>query len=382
LLLNENQEGKENVMLNYELLKEKMRKEKLDAAAAISPDNVLYSTGSLIITQKLIRPRLGIALLPIETDPVFIVCEIEESLARAESWIKDIRSYIEFKDSPIDFLVDVIREKKLDNANIGIEKDYLAIEYYERLHNRLPNVKFTDCQPIFEELRMIKDKEEIELLSFAAKATRKAIDAAFLATKEGDTEKDLANRIRSNLFDMGAEEITFLVMGVGKRSSIAHPFPGDFKLKKGEIVRLDVGALWRGYNSDVARTASIGPPSKQLKSVYKRHMGIYRQVIHSMTVEKRFCDPFNLCKELYESEGLNFTFPHIGHNMGIGLHEHPMVSPEDKKPLEENMIINLEPFYRSPDGYGYHVEDLLLIHRDGPKVLTGSDLSDEMPVIE
>jgi len=50
-------------------------------------------------------------------------------------------------------------------------------------------------------------------------------------------------------------------------------------------------------------------------------------------------------------------------------------------PLAENMIINLEPFYRSPDGYRFHVEDLLLIQRDGPKVLTGSDLSDEMPVI-
>jgi Xaa-Pro aminopeptidase len=67
--------------------------------------------------------------------------------------------------------------------------------------------------------------------------------------------------------------------------------------------------------------------------------------------------------------------------MEIGLHEHPMVSPEDYKPLAENMIINLEPFYRSPDGYRFHVEDLLLIQRDGPKVLTGSDLSDEMPII-
>jgi len=369
-------------MLKYDLLREKMNQGKLDAVVAISPENVFYATGSLIITQKLIRPRLAIALLPIDKDPVFIVCGIEESLAKAESWMKDIRSYIEFKESPIDYLTDVLKEKKLEKASIGLEEDYLGIQYFETLRSRLPSVNFSDCGHIFEELRMIKSEEEIELLSDAAKATRKAVDAAFLSTKEGDSEKDLANKIRSNLFEMGADEITFLVIGVGKRSSIAHPLPGEFPLTKGEIVRLDVGALWRGYNSDVARTASIGPPNNEQKKIYKTLMEIYREVIQNMTVGKKFCDPFNLCRELYESRGLSFNFPHIGHNMGIGLHEHPMVSPEDKKPLQENMIINLEPFYRSPDGYGYHVEDLLLIRRDGPKVLTGSNLGDQIPIIE
>lgn len=369
-------------MVNYDLLREKMKKEKLDAIAVISPENVFYSTGSLIIMQKLIRPRLAIALLPIDKDPVFIVCGIEESLAKAESWIKDIRSYIEFKESPIDYLIDVLREKKLEKANIGLETDYLAIQYFEKLCTSLPHISFSDCGDIFEELRMIKSKEEIELLSYAAKATRKAIDAALLSTKEGDSEKDLANKIRSNLFEMGADEITFLVIGVGKRSSIAHPLPGEFPLTEGEIVRLDVGALWRGYNSDVARTASIGPPNNEQKEIYKTLIEIYRKVIQNMTIGKRFCDPFNLCKKLYESRGFSFNFPHIGHNMGIGLHEHPMVSPEDKKSLQENMIINLEPFYRSPDGYGYHVEDLLLIQRDGAKVLTESNLSDQIPIIE
>lgn len=368
-------------MLNYELLKEKMKEKNLDAIVAMSPENVLYSTGSWLTVYKLLRDRLAIVLLPIDKDPVFIVCGIEENLVSTETWIKDIRPYIEFQEYAIDFLIDAVKENNIEQGKIGIEKGYFPIEHFDKLNAGLPDAAFTDCRKIFEELRMIKSEDEIKRLGYAAKSTRKAIDAAFLSTQEGDSERDLANRIRSNIFELGADELTFFAIGVGERGKMAHPTPGDFPLKKGETVRLDVGALFRGYNSDVARTACIGHPNETQTKIYRSIMEAYREVIDSMKVGAKFCDLYNMCKEGFESRGLTLLSPHIGHSLGIDLHENPMISPVNQNSLEEGMAICLEPFYRSPEGYGYHVEDLILIHRDGPKILTESNLSDEISVI-
>ena len=368
-------------MLNYELLKQKMKRKNLDALVAMSPENVLYSTGSWLTVHKLLRDRLAIVLLPIDKAPVFIVCGIEEDLVSTETWIKDIRPYIEFQEYPIDFLIDAIEEKNIEKGKIGIEKGYFPIEHFEKLNAGLPDAAFTDCRKIFEELRMIKSEEEIKRLGFAAKATRKAIDAAFLSTQEGDSERDLATRIRSNILELGADELTFFAIGVGERGKIAHPTPGDYPLKKGETVRLDVGALFRGYNSDVARTACIGQPNETQTKIYRSIMETYREVIGSMKVGVKICDLYNICKEGFESRGLTLLSPHIGHSLGIDLHENPMISPVHEDTLEEGMTINVEPDYLSPEGYCYHVEDLILIHRDGPKILTESNLGDEIPVI-
>ena len=370
-------------MLNYELLREKMKEKNLDAVVAISPENVLYSTGSWIPLYKALRERLAIVLIPINENPILIVCGIEENIVKAESRIKDIRSYREFKESPVDYLINILKEKKLEKGNIGIEKDYFPIQHFEKLYTYLSDITFTACNDIFEKLRMIKSDDEIELLSFAAKATHKAIEAAFLSTREGDREKDLANRIRSNLFALGANEIDYLVLGVGERGRIAHPIPGEFRLKKGEIVRLDIGAIFKGYYSDLGRTACIGAPSSEQSKIYRTLMEIHRELIQNMTIGKKSCDIFNLSKELFLSKGLSLgdPMPLLGHGVGIGLHENPIISPVDKNTLKENMVITVEPFYLAPEGYGYHVEDTLLIQPNGPKVLTESNLSDQIPVI-
>ena len=110
-------------------MKALMEEQQLDALVAITPENVLYTTGSYIATQKHIRDRLAISVFTQERAPVFIVCGIEESLAKEESWIEDVRTYIEFQASPIDLLVDVLKEWHLENGMVGMELNYLSVKY-------------------------------------------------------------------------------------------------------------------------------------------------------------------------------------------------------------------------------------------------------------
>ena len=363
-----------------ERMKELMVEKGMDAVVALSLENVFYSTGAYIMTQRAIKDRLEIAILPQKGDPVFVVCKIEERLAKEETWIEDMRTYIEFKESPILFLVDALKEMGLEKACIGIEQHQLSAHYHMELKNAMPNSEFVECQNIFDKVQMIKEPGEIEILTKAAIGTRKAVDAAFISAKVGDTEKELANQMNINLINQGVDELSFMVLGTGKRSMYAHPTPGDTPLCPGDILRVDFGGIFSGYFSDLARTAVVGNPSPVQAEVYKKLATIQKEVIYSLQVGVRFCDVYNKCKNLYKEKELPFNMPHIGHGLGIGLHEHPIINPLNEEKVQENMVINVEPLVVYGDG-AYHIEDLLLTTKNGPKILTGSSMSDEIPII-
>jgi len=364
-----------------ERMKKLMGKKDMDTVVALSLENVLYSTGAYIMTQRAIRDRLEIAVLPKKGEPVFIVCKIEERLAKEETWIEDMRTYIEFKESPIQFLVTVLKEMGLEKGRIGIEQHYLTAYHHAELINAMPDAEFVECQNIFDEIQMVKEPGEIEILAKAAKGTRKAVDAAFISAKVGDTEKQLANQIIINLLNQGVDELSFMVLGTGKRSMYAHPTPGDTPLCAGDILRVDFGGLFSGYFSDLARTAVVGNPSPIQADVYKKLASIQKEVIYNLQVGVRFCDVYNKCEELYKEKDLPFNMPHIGHGLGVGLHEHPIINPLNEEKVQENMVINVEPLVVYGDG-AYHIEDLILTTKNNPKILTESLMSDKIPVIK
>lgn len=363
-----------------ERIKKLMGKKDMDVVVALSLENVFYTTGAYIMTQRAIRDRLEIAVLPKKGKPVFIVCKIEEKLAKKETWIEDMRTYIEFKESPIQFLVTVLKEMGLEKGRIGIEQHYLTVYYHAELTNAMPDAEFIECQNLFDEIQMIKEPGEIEILAKAAKGTRKAADAAFLSAKAGDTEKELANQMIINLLNQGVDELSFMVLGTGERSIYTHPTPGDTPICSGDILRVDFGGLFSGYFSDLARTAVVGNPSPAQADVYKKLASIQKEVIYSLQVGVRFCDVYNKCERLYKDKDLTFNMPHIGHGLGVGLHEHPIINPLNEEKVQENMVINVEPLVVYGNS-AYHIEDLILTTKNGPKILTESSLSDEIPVI-
>ena len=374
---------KSNYLLKrIECFKESMGKEGVDALVALSPENVLYSTGAYIMTQKEIRDRLEIAIFSQKLEPIFIVCNIEESGVKEQTWIKDIRPYVEFKESPVQFLVDALIEMGLEKGHIGIEKHYWDVYSYTELINALPDATFVECQRIFEDVRRIKDPDEIEILTKAAEATRKALEATFLLVKTGDTEFDIANQMKINLLNQGADGIAFMVLGTGRRSMLVHPTPADdISISSGDIIKVDFGGVFsQGYLSDFARSVVVEKSSKIQVEVYKKLATIQKKIINTMKPGIRCCDLFNKCKKLYEENELPLNMPHIGHGLGIGAHEDPILSPLNEEKLQKNMVICVEPLVIT-NGFCIHLEDLVLITDNGVKILSGAKLGGELPII-
>jgi Xaa-Pro aminopeptidase len=82
-------------------------------------------------------------------------------------------------------------------------------------------------------------------------------------------------------------------------------------------------------------------------------------------------DIFNAVKDEFKRQGLPFSMPHIGHGMGIGLHEFPMLEPGNHTKLETGMVLNIEPMaVVEARQEAYHTEDLAEVTPHGARLLT------------
>ena len=360
------------VSLRYDKLKQEMKKQNFDVVIAISPENVLYFSETYIQTQKSIRDRLAIAVLPLEQDPAMIACVIEEPTVENECWIKDRRYYFEFRESPIQFLVDVLTERGLLNKRIGIEMDYLSAAYYRELMQRLPNVKIESCLHTFNVVRSIKEEREIEILQHAALVTRDAYTEAISEVGVGSLETDFSKRIAKKMIDGGCTSIEFLVMGTGDRSILVHGLPENLPMANHTHGRIDFGGLFDHYNLDVARTFIIGEPNAKHVDVFDRMMEVYVAAVEACQLGAPANSVYFTAKAMSEKMGLPFNRVHSGHGLGLSVHEYPMLAPGNETPLEENMVMCVEHAVHV-DGFRYHIEDLVRITPHGPVVLSAPE---------
>lgn len=357
-----------------------MQQNRLDGLALFSPENVLYSCGCEIETQRLLRTRLASTVFIPGKDPALVLCNIELALAEEYSRIRDVVTYIEFAESPIAKVVDTIKRKGVQKGRIGVDLAYLPAQFYKEFQADAPDFEIVDSSELMVEMRCIKTAAEVEHQEKISKITVKVIEDAFAATKIGDTDTDIHRRIVTGIFE-NKGKLNHAIVAVAQRGSNPHSRVGDQKLKSGDVVRVDVGGIWKGYMSDVARTVVVGEPSKLQASCFNKLARIEKNVIDSIKPGVRASTLFNQCKEGCEREGVDFWFPHIGHGMGLEVHEYPMIHPANHDEIREGMVLNIEPLVVDGEKSGYHIEDLSVVTSDGVRVLTGSTFPTEIPRI-
>jgi Xaa-Pro aminopeptidase len=369
-------------LMNVEEFRRQLDLSGFDVVVATSMWNVFYTSGAYIHTQVSIPDRLALTVLPKKGEDALLVCNIEESLARDESWIKDVRSYVEFAQSPIELLVDVLKEKGFGDARIGIEKRHLTAIYYEELAKALPKAKIGAADDVLEHTRSIKTSGEIERYRQAGVATERAILEAYQEATVGDTERAVLSAIKDKVALYGASDIDFAVLAAGDHCYQAHPAARERPLERGDLIRVDFGGLWDGYGSDVARMAVVGEASEAQKKMYRIHWQVQRKAIEFMRPGVRGCDVFECCRQTYAESGVEYPGPHAGHGFGFAGHEIPMLQPYNQQELRPNMLICIEPVVLIEGLGGFQVEDLVLITEDGSRILTDYFDSEELFVIE
>ena len=352
-----------------------------DAVVAMSPENVPYASGVLLWTQRFIRDRLALVVLPKEGDPTFITATNEEGYVREKTWIEDIRGYVQHRSSPIQVLAEVLREKGLSAGRIGIEPGYLSSEHYNELVNTLPEASFVSCEDLFSKVRMIKTPAELEVLKRAAVATEHALMATYSTAHAGETERNLVTRLGGNILQAGAELPAFLYLTVGPNTGHAHPDPTPLQVREGDLVKTDCGGYFSGYYSDIGRTAVVGKATPEQRSIYDRLMEVHRATIEVMRPGTPASEVFEVAAQGYRRVDIPFGLAFAGHGVGLYIHESPMLAANDHTLLQPNMVFAVETRVRWPGEQGFHIEDMVVINDDGPEIVTTFMNTNELMVL-
>ncbi len=356
--------------MNTQRMNQLLDQSGLDAIVALSLDNVTYLSGAWILTQRIIPDRLAIVLWPRQGEPVFILSDLEVAPIKDRCTIADARTYFEFKTSPVEMLADAIAEKGLSSGRLGIEWRSMSVAHFEQLRKLLPAAQFDDGAGVMERVRMVKTDEEIEVLSWAANITEQAIVDGFQESTGSDSEKSVGTNIASKIMANGADVMNFNFLGCGFRSVEWHAWPGADKLELGKVITTDVGGSFGGYWSDVARTVIVGPPTPKQRDLFDRLFQVQLKTVEAIKPGLRASDLYRICENAYAEMGLPFWMPHVGHGIGLGLHEYPMINPYVDQELLPGMVLNVEPAHVENGVEGYHVEDLVQVTETGFKPLT------------
>jgi Xaa-Pro aminopeptidase len=348
---------------------------EFDAVIAVSPENTWYLSEAVLDTQRTLLERLALVVWPRHGEPTYVVCTNEQIQARRDSWIADLRGYVEYRQSPMEPAAEAVREKGAAGGTVAVEKRYLTAHFYEELQRLLPRARLVDVGPFFDRVRAVKTAGEIARMERAAQATEQAIRRAFEAVHPGLTERQVGVALTAALVENGAEMQAFQVLAAGGNTCATHHRPGDYVLKSGDLMRTDFGGVFpAGYYSDLARTICVGKATQEQLDLYRIIWDEHERLMDMLR-------PGVSCEEVYLSHkrewakrGWPLTRPHIGHGIGIGLHEYPLFRPGETAVLEPGMCMAMEPNDMVPGVEKYHMEDLVLITEGAPRILSrGAD---------
>ena len=368
-------------LFNEARLKQLMKEEDLSAVIGLSPANVTYLSGYHNIDQHILPEIMHAVIYPLEGEPTFMLYVNYNPI---ETFVKDLRRFPGYADreTAIMTLMDILHEKGLSGERVGIEKRYLSAHNWDVLQKEFPEVHWTDGTDVIERTRHIKTPAEVELLRAAVRSTDRAIFMAYTGARPTDTEKSVGDAMSHWAMRMGADIVSFNVIASGQRSDWGHFLGADVPLEMGSVMRCDFGAMYQGYFTDLARMAVVGQPSQRQKDTYARFLEVQKESIAAARPGVTGEELFNVSIESHLKRGLGDRRM-VGHSVGLAIHERPIASPGEPWVVEEGMVMciengSLETRYSER----YHIEDTVLITKDGYELLSDYTSTDEMVVIE
>lgn len=271
--------------------------------------------------------------------------------------------------SPENLLEALVGLTSRGRGPIGVERHALTAALYERVCEIGEPVGIDRW---LVTLRMVKTDEEIAKLRFNFKLTDLGHRVAAEATRPGLREIDVWTAIHTAVNREVGMRVPLgndCVVGYRDPNNIGG-WPEDFEIREDTALIVDLSTAHRGYWSDSCNVYyAAGPGEKQA--------AIHRVVEEALDYAVSLIRPGVPCSEIdrkvrdfVDDAGYPVYPHHTGHGVGVSVHEEPRITPYNDTPLEENMVIMLEPGIYFPGETGCRLEHGLLVTADGAEVLT------------
>ena len=263
-----------------------------------------------------------------------------------------------------------IHKLSIEASDLSVWKTNLLGKDLEETHLDLSG----ELDFIIEDIRMTKTKSEIEKIT----AAQQIADAAFGHILEfiqiGRSEREIALEIEIFMRQNGAMAAAFDVTTVsGENTSMPHGEPSNRKIKAGDLITMDFGAVVGGYLSDMTRTIAVQTISDEQKAVYE--LVLKAQLLALEHIKSgEYCNKIDaVARDIINNAGFEGCFGHgLGHSVGILIHEEPRFSPNCEQRLQNGMIMTVEPGIYIAGKFGVRIEDLILVTENGCQNLTKS----------
>ena len=225
---------------------------------------------------------------------------------------------------------------------------------------------------LIEELRIVKDRGEIEAIRRAGKVTAEVFTELLPQIRPGLVEQDLAAEIEFRMRKKGAEGAAFeTIVASGPRSAYPHARPSSKALQECELVIFDLGAILSGYAADMTRTVYLGEPTRRVRSLYSAVLKSQEGAIRSVQDSTPTGEVDSAARRILAKHGLVRYFTHsTGHGVGLEIHERPRLGKGETTCLRSGSVVTVEPGVYLEGFGGIRIEDTVLVGPDGPEVLT------------
>jgi len=346
-------------MMRIDQLTESLAKVKVDAFILSRPSNIYYFTGSI---------SGGILLLAQGVEPLLLAPTVNFAIAKTQASACQVKSYTR------EGLTAMIADELDKVAPKTIGYDYLNLEFYERLRKKL-NAELKLSADLVWSMRRIKDPEEQRIMSRAGELADIGMEAVRESLKAGIREYEVAADSAYAMMRNSAEGLAFsTIVASGPRSAYPHAGVTERRIKKGDLVTIDLGASYKGYKSDITRTFIIGNPTGKQENIYETVLQAYNLAFPEFKdgADGKYVDM--VARAIIENAGFGERFVHsLGHGVGLEVHEPPSLSKKSKDKLRTGNVVTNEPGIYIPKFGGVRIEDTVLLTDLDPVRLTNFD---------
>lgn len=338
-------------------LRDQLKSMELEGMIVSNPVNVRYLTG-------------------LDEEGILVVAPKENVFLTDSRYIESVNNKLTIDDEIVAY--DVRNMSKYDYEaffmcchDIGFEEKYVTYEIYKK-YLQTYQVNLVETEGIIENHRVVKDKEEIDLIGKACEITDRAFEYVKKILRYGMTEKQLSFEIQKFMIENGADGVAFdSIVAFGENTSMPHAVPTNRRLQSGDIIQLDIGAKYKGYCSDFSRVIFVDYMKNEYEDSYNFVLEQQQRIVDS------FKNGANIKQVMKDRESdyhlKNYSVMHsFGHGVGMDIHEEPILSSKTDNYLKENSVIAIEPGVYKTGRFGIRIEDTYYITKDSCINLTKS----------
>ncbi len=347
-------------LIRLERLRHEMNKQGIPAFLITHPINRKYMTG--------FTGSSGIALVTQEKAVLFTDFRYMTQAPQQAQYFE----VIEHQQNVIHSILSTLHQ--WDIKSLGFEEQHVTYKEYSSYSKQLVGIELHSTHQIVEMIRQIKDDFELRILQEAADLADQTFTHILNYIKPGVSERKIALELEFFMRNHGATSSSFeIIVASGERSALPHGTASERILQNNEFVKLDFGAYYKGYCSDLTRTIVLGRPQAKHQEIYNIVLEAQQHALECIRPGMTGREADALTRDVIKRYGYNDYFGHgTGHGIGMEIHEEPRLSIKSETELMPGMTVTVEPGIYLPSFGGVRIEDDIVITEKGVKLLTHS----------